>query len=284
VRARYCGQKIILSIDRLDYTKGLLNRLRAYDLFLKRNPEWHGKLVFLMQVAPSRTGVDSYQAMKKEIEETVGRIVGAYGTMHWAPLVYQFRALGFEEIVALYRSCDVALITPLRDGMNLVAKEFVASRPNQTGMLILSEMAGAAKEMGEALIVNPFHEEEVAEALKQALTMSTEEQVRRNQLLQERLRRYEVIRWGEDFTQTLLSTRSAETSHAAPWLKGKAQILLARHFLAVSTDSDLGNEPNAARDFRLVSLSIEVAVVLDRKRRKTPHERIDWFWPQDCAL
>ena len=149
LHAKCNGQKIIFSMDRLDYTKGIINRLRGYELFLKRNPAWHGKVVFIVSVAPSRIGVRSYQAMKQELEETVGRIVGTYGNVHWTPLVYQFRNLSFDEIIPLYRLCDVALITPLRDGMNLVAKEFIAARPDSTGVLILSEMAGAAKEMGE---------------------------------------------------------------------------------------------------------------------------------------
>ena len=183
LREKCVGQKVIFSVDRLDYTKGLINRLRGYELFLKNNPQWHGKVVFIVSVAPSRIGVDSYQAMKLELEQTVGRIVGDFGNVHWTPLVYQFRNLTFDEIVPLYRLCDVALITPLRDGMNLVAKEFIASRPDQTGVLILSEMAGAAKEMGEALIINPFHREDFARALEQALTMPVEEQVRRNQLI-----------------------------------------------------------------------------------------------------
>src|SRR5208282_3824331 len=119
LRANFPGQKIIFSVDRLDYTKGILNRLHGYDLFLKRHPEWHGKVVFIASVAPSRIGVRSYQNMKHEVEETVGRIVGAHGNVKWTPLIYQFRNLPFEEIVPLYRLCDVALVTPLRDGMNL---------------------------------------------------------------------------------------------------------------------------------------------------------------------
>jgi len=222
LRQKCVGQKVIFSVDRLDYTKGLINRLRGYELFLKNNPQWHGKVVFIISVAPSRIGVDSYQAMKLELEQTVGRIVGDFGNVHWTPLVYQFRNLTFEEIVPLYRLCDVALITPLRDGMNLVAKEFIASRPDQTGVLILSEMAGAAKEMGEALIINPFHREDFAKALEQALTMPVEEQIRRNQLLQERLRRYNVVRWADDFVQALLSTQKTEAARRARLLTGKA--------------------------------------------------------------
>ncbi|HOX56762.1 MAG TPA: bifunctional alpha,alpha-trehalose-phosphate synthase (UDP-forming)/trehalose-phosphatase [Candidatus Paceibacterota bacterium] len=221
LRAKCVGQKVIFSVDRLDYTKGLINRLRGYDCFLKRNPQWHGKVVFVVSVAPSRIGVESYQAMKQELEQTVGRIIGAYGNVHWTPLVYQFRNVGFEELVPMYRACDVALITPVRDGMNLVAKEFVASRPDQTGVLILSEMAGAAKEMGEALIINPLHSGDFAQALEQALGMPVEEQVRRNRLLQDRLRRYNVVRWAEDFVQALVSTQKTEAARRARALSGR---------------------------------------------------------------
>jgi len=234
LRERCAGQKVIFSVDRLDYTKGLINRLRGYDQFLRKNPEWRGKVVFVVSVAPSRTGVESYQAMRQELEQTVGRIVGAYGNVHWTPLVYQYRTIGFDEIVAMYRACDVALITPLRDGMNLVAKEFIASRPDQTGVLILSEMAGAAKEMGEALIINPFHEDEFARALKQALTMPAEEQIRRNQILQERLRRYDVNRWADDFVQGLFSTQKTEAARSARWLTGKAQTTLVQQYQAAT--------------------------------------------------
>ena len=222
LRQKCAGQKVIFSVDRLDYTKGLINRLLGYELFLKNNPQWHGKVVFIISVAPSRIGVDSYQAMKLELEQTVGRIVGDFGNVHWTPLVYQFRNLGFDEIVPLYRACDVALITPLRDGMNLVAKEFVASRPDQQGVLILSEMAGAAKEMGEALIINPFHTADFAKALELALAMPAEEQIRRNQLMQERLRRYNVVRWADDFVQALLSTQKIQAARRARLLTGKA--------------------------------------------------------------
>jgi len=232
LRAKCIGQKVIFSVDRLDYTKGIINRLRGYDLFLKRNPQWRGKVVFIVSVAPSRIGVESYQAMKQELEQTVGRIVGAYGNVHWTPLIYQYRNLSFDEIVALYRLCDVALITPLRDGMNLVAKEFIASRPDQKGVLILSEMAGAAKEMGEALVINPFHLDDFARALEQGLSMTPEEQARRNQILQERLRRYDVNRWAEDFVQAMLSTQNTEIARRARLLTGKAYSGIVQQYRA----------------------------------------------------
>jgi len=230
LRKKCEGQKIIFSVDRLDYTKGLVDRLRGYELFLKTHPEWHGKVTFVISVAPSRIGVESYQAMKQELEQIVGRIIGAYGNVQWTPLIYQFRNLSFDEIVALYRSCDVALITPLRDGMNLVAKEFIASRPDQTGVLILSEMAGAAKEMGEALIINPFHTDDFARTIEQALTMPLVDQIRRNQVIQERLRRYDVNRWAEDFVQTMLSSQKTEAARRARFLSGKAQSVLVQQY------------------------------------------------------
>lgn len=228
--AKCNGQKVIFSVDRLDYTKGIINRLRGYELFLKHNPGWHGKVVFIACVAPSRIGVEDYQAMKQELEETVGRIAGAYGNVNWTPLVYQFKNLSFEELVPLYRLCDVALITPLRDGMNLVAKEFIASRPDQTGVLVLSEMAGAAKEMGEALIINPFHLEDFARALEQALDMPVEEQMRRNQFLQDRLRRYDVNRWADEFVQGMVSAQKTEAARLARLLAGKAYSTLLQQY------------------------------------------------------
>jgi trehalose 6-phosphate synthase/phosphatase len=265
LREKCVGQKVIFSVDRLDYTKGLINRLRGYETFLKLNPQWHGKVVFIISVAPSRIGVDSYQAMKSELEQTVGRIIGDFGNVQWTPLVYQFRNLGFEEIVPLYRMCDVALITPLRDGMNLVAKEFIASRPDHTGILILSEMAGAAKEMGEAIIINPFHREDFAKALEQALTMPLEEQIKRNQLLQERLRRYNVVRWADDFVQSLLATQKTEAARQARQLTGKASSGMIQQYraarrraLLLDYDGTLvpfSQEPKLARpDVELVQL------------------------------
>jgi len=299
LRQKCAGQKVIFSVDRLDYTKGLINRLRGYELFLKNNPQWHGKVVFVVSVAPSRIGVESYQAMKQELEQTVGRIIGDFGNVHWTPLAYQFRLLTFEEIVPLYRGCDVALITPLRDGMNLVAKEFIASRPDQTGVLILSEMAGAAKEMGEALIINPFHHEDFAQALEQALTMPVEEQVRRNKLLQERLRRYDVNRWADDFIQAMIAAQKTEAARRARVLTGKVQATLIQQYrtatrraLLLDYDGTLvpfAKAPALARpDEELLNLlgalgadpANEVVVVSGRSRRDLE----EWFGRLPVAL
>jgi trehalose 6-phosphate synthase/phosphatase len=299
LRAKCDGQKVIFSVDRLDYTKGLINRLRGYELFLKCNPDWRGKVVFIVSVAPSRIGVDSYQAMKQEVEELVGRIVGAYGDVDWTPLIYQFRNLSFEEMAPLYRLCDVALITPLRDGMNLVAKEFIASRPDQTGVLILSEMAGAAKEMGEALVINPFHLDDFARALEQALTMPAEEQLQRNQLLQERLRRYDVNRWADEFVQAMVATQKTEVARHARLLTGNAHSTLlqqyhsaARRVLFLDYDGTLvpfARTPRLARpDPELAELLAklggdprnEVVIVSGRPRRDLE----DWFGRLPVAM
>lgn len=299
LRGKCEGQKIIFSVDRLDYTKGLINRLQGYDVFLQKNPQWHGKVVFVLSVAPSRIGVETYQAMKVELEQTVGRITGAYGNVHWTPLVYQFRNLEFDEIVAMYRGCDVALITPLRDGMNLVAKEFIASRPDQSGVLILSEMAGAAKEMVEALIINPVHSRDFVQALEQALAMPVEEQVRRNRLLQERLRRYDVVRWGEDFVQALVATQHTEAARRARVLSGKVQATFVQSYrsagrraLLLDYDGTLVpfvEDPMLARpDADLLDLlrglgsseRNELAIVSGRPRRDLE----EWFGKLPLAL
>jgi len=209
LRAKCIGQKVIFSVDRLDYTKGLINRLRGYEVFLKRNPQWHGKVVFVVVGGAVADRGGELPGHEAGAGAGGGTDHWAYGNVHWTPLVYQFRNLGFKEVVALYRLCDVALITPLRDGMNLVAKEFVASRPDQTGVLILSEMAGRQGN-GRGTDYHPVHSGDFAQALEQALAMPVEEQVRRNRLLQERLRRYNVVRWAEDFVQALVSTQNTE--------------------------------------------------------------------------
>ncbi len=299
LRRNFQGRKVIFSVDRLDYTKGILNRLHGYDLFLKRHPEWHGKVVLIVSVAPSRIGVRSYQAMKQEMEETVGRIVGAHGNVNWTPLIYQFRNLSVEEIVPLYRLCDVALVTPLRDGMNLVAKEFIASRPDQAGVLILSEMAGASKEMGEALLINPFHLDDFARALEQALTMPVEEQARRNQFLQDRLRRYDVNRWADDFVQALLATQQTEAARSARLLTGKISCALLKHYRSAASrilflDYDgtlvpFASSPRLARpDSELLELLSrlgadarnDVVIVSGRSRRDLE----EWFGGLPVAL
>ena len=197
--------KLILSVDRQDYSKGILNRLEGFETFLETNPDWRGKVTLLMVVVPSRIGIEDYERMKKRIEEFVGRINGQFGSVSWTPILYQYRSLSFESLVALYTISDVALVTPLRDGMNLIAKEYVASRTDHSGVLILSEMAGAARELGEALIINPNNRQEISKALEEALNMPLAEQRRRVAIMQNRLRRFDLARWARDYFIELIS-------------------------------------------------------------------------------
>ena len=192
-------RKLILSIDRLDYTKGIPNRLRSFQLFLERHPEFRNKVTLIMLVVPSRSEVEQYRLLKKEIDELVGRINGRFGGVNYVPIWYFYRSLPFENLIELYCTSDVALVTPVRDGMNLVAKEYIASRVNQTGVMIISELAGVAHEMGEAITINPNDESEIAEAIYEALTMPIDEQRKRMQYLQDRISRYDVFKWAGDF-------------------------------------------------------------------------------------
>ena len=207
LRKRQDKAKIILSIDRLDYTKGIVRRLEGFEAFLESFPVWHDKVVLMLIVVPSRIDVEHYEMMKNQIEALVGRINGRFGSPVWTPIIYMFRTLTFDPLVAMYAASDIALITPLRDGMNLIAKEYIASRTDKTGVLILSEMAGSSKELLEAVTINPNNRHEIAEALFEALNMPKEEQIRRNTIMQQRLRRYGVVRWATDFVEELASIK-----------------------------------------------------------------------------
>jgi trehalose 6-phosphate synthase/phosphatase len=191
--------KLVFSVDRLDYTKGILNRLRGFEYFLDNYPQWIEKVVFNMVVIPSRENIPRYKDMKNEIEANVGRINGKFSNLSWRPIIYQYKSLPFHELVALYSLSDVGLITPLRDGMNLVAKEYVASQKEKKGMLILSEMAGASAELTEALIINPTDVEEMAESINKALEMPASEKQLKLEKMQQRIKEYNVFTWADDF-------------------------------------------------------------------------------------
>lgn len=222
--------KVVLSVDRLDYSKGIINRLRGYEEFLEKNPGWHGKVVLTAVVVPSRIGVHHYQQMKSQINELVGSINGKFGSISWTPILYQYKSLPFPSLIALYSVSNVILVTPLRDGMNLIAKEYVASRTDKTGVLILSEMAGASNELGEAIIINPNNAEEIANALKEALEMPIEEQVKRNQIMQTRLKRYDIRRWANDFIKELFSIKEVQKRFSAKLLSSSVSAQLIKDF------------------------------------------------------
>jgi trehalose 6-phosphate synthase/phosphatase len=214
--------KVILSVDRLDFTKGILERLRAFENFLRNNEEWRGKVQLISLLVPSRTRVPEYQSLKRQVDELIGKVNGEFGQPGWTPITYLYRSLPFEQLISLYLIADIALVTPLRDGMNLVAKEYLASRPDGSGVLMLSETAGAAEELGEAIIVNPHDEEEMVEGLHQALTMPLDEQRNRNLVMRRRLARYDTMRWARDFIHELESLRVARRTRLPRRLRGKA--------------------------------------------------------------
>jgi trehalose 6-phosphate synthase/phosphatase len=222
--------KIILSIDRLDYTKGILKRLQGYEFFLEKNPQWQKKVVLVLIVVPSRVAVEHYQQIKNQIDELVGKINGRFGTIGWTPILYQYKFLPFKPLVSLYAASDVALITPLRDGMNLIAKEYIASRTNKTGVLIISEMAGAAKELAEAIMINPNDIEEIADSLKQALEMPEKEQIESNRIMQDRLKRYDVVRWADDFLAELISVKAEQKKLQSKLLEASTKEKLLKDF------------------------------------------------------
>ncbi len=255
------GLKVVLSIDRLDYTKGILNRLIAYRSFLERNPAWLGKLVLLLNVVPSRVGIDSYDSIKTQIDEIIGNINGRFGNFHWTPVIYQYRFLPFDQLVALYNLSDIALVTPLRDGMNLIAKEYISTRKDQTGVLILSEFAGSSKELGEALIINPNNIEEIVTALERALEMPIAEQIDRNETMQRRLERYNVVRWANDIKQGIVSMTEAR--------KRQGSMLISR-----SMDRLLGDFMKSRR--RLIILDYDGTLVQFKARPQdaSPDEKV----------
>jgi trehalose 6-phosphate synthase/phosphatase len=200
--------RVILGVDRLDYTKGIPDRIRAFERLLETHPQYRGKVVLVQLAVPSRAQVAEYQALKREIDELVGRINGRFGSYGWTPIESLYRSMSQHSLAALYRDADVALITPLRDGMNLVAKEYVACQIGEPGVLILSRLTGAAESMHEALLVNPYDVDGVAAALHQALTMSLEERAERLARLQEREKQHDLHHWLSEFLTAARDSRA----------------------------------------------------------------------------
>jgi trehalose 6-phosphate synthase/phosphatase len=198
-------RKIILGIDRLDYTKGMPRRLLAVERFLEREPTWRGKVRFIQVAVPSREKIGAYEILRQQVNDLVSKINGTYGTAIDVPIHYLYRSFNEKQVAALYKAADVMLVTPLRDGMNLVAKEFVASRTDEDGVLILSEFAGAAVELGQALRVNPYDLDQTAEAIGTALSMSPEDKQLRMRALRTRVHQEDVHHWAQSFLETLES-------------------------------------------------------------------------------
>jgi trehalose 6-phosphate synthase/phosphatase len=206
IRSDAGDRQIVLGVDRLDYTKGIPRRLEAIEHLLAEEPQLADRMRFIQVAVPSRGEVDSYQKFKRLVEEAVGRINGARSTIRSTPVHYVHRSVSEKQLVALYCAADVMLVTPLRDGMNLVAKEFVATRVNDDGVLVLSEFAGAAAELETALIVNPYDIEAVASTLKRALTLPADERRARMVRLRQRVHGYDIHAWAREFVGHLCRT------------------------------------------------------------------------------
>jgi trehalose 6-phosphate synthase/phosphatase len=229
IEESFYDQKIIFSVDRLDYTKGINYRLDGFEHFLEQHPEFKEKIVFILNIVPSRDTISSYNEMKKAIEVQVSTINGKFSTLHWQPIIYRYNYLEFEELCALYQAADVALITPLRDGMNLVAKEYIASCIDN-GVLILSELTGAASELNEAVLVNPTDTDEVANAIYFALTMPLLEQRSRLSYMQHRIAEYDVQKWINDFMEQLIITKKDQEALKVNILKEDHTKKIVDHF------------------------------------------------------
>lgn len=186
---------VLLGVDRLDYTKGIDLRLRAFESLLESRPDLEGRIVLVQVAVPSREGVGQYQEIRRRVEENVGRINGVFGRSDWTPVRYYYRGLDRDELIAHYVAADVLLVTPLRDGMNLVAKEYVACRVDGDGVLVLSEFAGAAEQLDRALIVNPYDLDGLARIVGEAVDMTPEDQRERMAALRTNVRRWDVHTW-----------------------------------------------------------------------------------------
>jgi trehalose 6-phosphate synthase/phosphatase len=205
IRDNVPGTKILLGVDRLDYTKGIPEKLKAFKRFLIRFPTYHKKVQFIQLMVPSRRGISAYADLKLKIEQLVGEINGEFSTNDWLPVQYMFRNLGRNELISLYRACQIAFITPLRDGMNLVAKEYCASNIDEQGVLILSEFAGAAQQFyQDAILVNPHDINGMARAIYKALNMPMEEKNQRMRNLRENVKNKDVVWWLNSFLNTAI--------------------------------------------------------------------------------
>jgi trehalose 6-phosphate synthase/phosphatase len=210
---RFQDRRILFSVDRLDYTKGIPERLRTYRRLLQKTPKLRGRVVLIQVAIPSREKVASYARLRREVNEMVGEINGQFASPDWTPIVYVHRGISRAQLVALYAMADVGWVTPLRDGMNLVAKEYVACNRGH-GVLVLSELAGAAAEMGEAFLVNPFDIDRTADVIARALSLPLEERQERMEALRKRVEKNNVFKWGERFVNYL--SEAAETRAMSP--------------------------------------------------------------------
>lgn len=198
------GRDLIIGVDRLDYSKGITQRIDAFEHFVKSNPAHHNRVTYLQITPKSRSEVPEYEQMQRMVAEQAGRVNGAIGTVDWVPIRYINRSIGRPVLAGLYRLARIGLVTPLRDGMNLVAKEYVAAQdPENPGVLVLSRFAGAARELRGALLVNPYDIEGTANAIARGINMPLEERKERWGRMMEHLLEHDVTRWCDDFLKDL---------------------------------------------------------------------------------
>ncbi|KIH93906.1 alpha,alpha-trehalose-phosphate synthase (UDP-forming) [Sporothrix brasiliensis 5110] len=207
---KFAGVSVVVGVDRLDYIKGMPQKLHSFELFLTEHPEWVGKIVLVQVAVPSRQDVDEYRDLWKETNELVGRINGKFGTVEYMPIHWLYHSVSFEEMTALYAVSDVCLVTSTRDGMNLVSYEYVAAQNDRHGVLILSEFAGAAQSLNGSLIINPWNTEDVAKAIYTAVTMPAEQRDGNFQKLRRYVYQYTSQWWGQSFVSELRAVKSGD--------------------------------------------------------------------------
>lgn len=232
LRWKYRRKKVIVAFDRLDPTKGFLERLRAYRTLLRRHPELHRKIVLVMIANPSRTEVPEYRQLKEKVEKLVAAINKQFGTPAWQPIDYQYTTMGYEKIAALFSRADVGFIVPLRDGMNLVTKEYIASQQRSPGVLVLSETAGSAEELKQSIMVNPEQQESIVAGLYQALTMRRRELRTRLRAMQRHLSLFTADRWAQSFLNALQKPYTVPVLHRTYTLSRKREKQLVRSYRA----------------------------------------------------
>jgi len=215
LKRKFEGVKLIVGVDRLDYIKGVPQKLHALEVFLTEHPEWIGKIVLVQVAVPSRQDVEEYQNLRAVVNELVGRINGKFGTIEFMPIHFLHQSVTFDELTALYAVSDVCLVSSTRDGMNLVSYEYIATQRDRHGVMILSEFTGAAQSLNGSIIVNPWNTEELANAIHEAVTMSPEQREANFKKLERYVFKYTSAWWGQSFVSELLRCTSSSNSNAA---------------------------------------------------------------------
>jgi trehalose 6-phosphate synthase len=247
---KFQGVKLIVGVDRLDYIKGVPQKLHALEVFLTEHPEWIGKVVLVQVAVPSRQDVEEYQNLRAVVNELVGRINGKFGTIEFMPIHFMHKSVSFDELIALYAVSDVCLVSSTRDGMNLVSYEYIATQQKRHGVMILSEFTGAAQSLNGSLIVNPWNTEELADAIHDAVTMGDEQRLLNYQKLAKYVNKYTSAWWGQSFVQELTriseqAERKLKNLRRGSIIEGKSSTVPQIEEPRPSTAPQLSQEPDA---------------------------------------